>query len=117
MLAPPRSAYRYRYSGPGPYRQLRRRTLTVAERLLTVGGGAAVGVPVAGSISVGSGEGVSEDISVRVGSGEGVAEGATVGVDVGDDVAVGDVLGSGAAVPDDTSRAHPTVAVRFSSWA
>jgi hypothetical protein len=75
MLAPCRSAYRYRYSGPGPYRQLRRPAVTMAFSLVTtvVAVGNAVSVDVGRGVSVGVGEGVSV----------GVGEGVSVDVDVG----------------------------------
>src|SRR5689334_10072533 len=56
MLAVLRSAYKYKYSAPGPYRQLRRSAVTVALRLSTVGrevfDGSGLGVCDASGVSV-----------------------------------------------------------------
>lgn len=51
MLAPARKANRYKYSGPGPYRQLKRSAVTLASKLSSTG--RAVGVSVGRGVKVG----------------------------------------------------------------
>src|SRR5512139_2370428 len=81
ILAPARRAYRYKYSAPGPYRQLSRSAVTIAFRLSTTGTGLGLGVVVSegggGSVGVGAVKVWVAGMTVHVGLASAVTEGET----------------------------------------
>src|SRR5262245_40980792 len=64
IFAPARSAYKYKYSAPGPYLQLRRSAVTLAFRLSTTGSGVSVAVSVGREVDVSVG-GRAVNVSVK----------------------------------------------------
>ena len=65
MLDPSTNAYRYKYSAPGPYRQLNSPAVVLALRLSTTGSGVGVSVSIGNGVDVR--EGVAGAVSVGIG--------------------------------------------------